>query len=275
MAAELKRAEIITNIERDVNGEYAESVRQYLLSKGCNSFITDARFIESRSDVDFYVVVGGDGTMLHASHTASEIGIPMIGINLGHLGYMTELESSEMEMLGNVVDGSYTTERRMMLSTSVYSGGYIAAGPFSSLNDSTITNSKLLGMVDIELRCDGGVVGHYRADGIICATPTGSTAYSLSAGGPVVDPTLDCMCVTVVSPHSLKVRPMIFSPESVLEFNEFRRMDGECYLTIDGNDNYRIHEGDTVRISRCNKFVKLIRVKPHSFYSTLNEKMAE
>ncbi len=130
-------------------------------------------------------------------------------------------------------------------------------------------------MVNIELRCDGNFISNYHSDGLIVATPTGSTAYSLSAGGPVVDPKMNCMCITPVCSHSLMTRPMVVAPGSVIEIKNVSQRENNTYLTVDGTQNFKLIYGDVVRITRSEQVMKMVRFQEHGFYSVLNRKFAE
>ena len=270
-----KRVSVITNLERDEAEYCSKAIIKTLASNGCevlHQYLNDPPFAH---DVDLYVVVGGDGSMLRAARDASPNGIPIIGVNKGHLGYMTELEEDEISLIDKLFEGSYSIDERMMISAEVIRNGKVVYGKSSALNDIVISNGALSRMVDLELSCNGALVGHYRADGLICSTPTGSTAYSLSAGGPVIDPTLDCVCVTTVSPHSLRVRPLLFSPESTLEISRRRNTGGELYLTVDGSENFHLESDDKVRVTKSNMTTRLIRIKEYGFFDILANKMSE
>lgn len=275
MANEFKRAAVIINSDRDRDRRYSNAVISILKSHGCKTATLDMECPPFVRDADVYVVIGGDGTMLRAAREAAEYGIPIIGVNVGHLGYMTEIETDELELLNRLFEGEYTIDERMMLEVRVLRGKDTIDGPCYALNDAVISKGSILRVVDIELLCGGRRVGHYRADGLICATPTGSTAYSLSAGGPVVDPSLECICVTVVSPHSLRVRPMLFSPDVTLEIQCGQSNGGESYLTVDGDRSFRVEEEDTIRVTRSMKTTKLIRLKKYGFFDILANKMSE
>lgn len=270
-----KRAAVITNPERD-NGENCSNIIiSTLRSNGCEVVRRHLNDPPFALDVDLYVVVGGDGSMLRAARDASPLGIPIIGVNKGHLGYMTELEEDEITLIDKLFDGQFSIDERMMISAEVIRRGEVVYGKCAALNDIVISNGTLSRMVDLELLCNGASVGHYKADGLICSTPTGSTAYSLSAGGPVIDPTLNCVCVTTVSPHSLRVRPLIFSPESVLEIRRRRNTGGELYLTVDGSENFHLESEDMVRVTKSEMTTKLIRIKEYGFFDILANKMSE
>lgn len=259
---------VIPNREKDPDLTYTAQVEMRLRSHGCEVSIDDI------SGASFAIIIGGDGSILRAAGQAAPLGIPLLGINLGRLGYMTELEMNELPLVDELFNGNFRIEEHMMLSVEIIRGDTVY-GPMTALNDAVVSNGAVSRMIDIELYCGDSRVGRYRADGLICATPTGSTAYSLSAGGPVIDPQIGCICVTPVSPHSLRAKPMIFDASSVLEIRDNKNTRGELYLTVDGNENHRLEIGDTVRITRSDITTRLIRLKKNRFYDILNNKMSE
>lgn len=222
---------------------------------------------------DCVIVLGGDGSILDAARKAAPLGKPLLGINMGHLGYMAELEMNELDMLSRVVAGEYEIDERSMISVSVHTqtGGRKAES--FALNDAVISNGSVARIVDIELYEGGELVSSYRADGMIVATPTGSTAYSMSAGGPITDPHLPCLVVTPVCPHSLTARPLMFRDDANLEIKNICQREKMLYLTVDGRINFEIYRGDVVRITRSPMTTKLLRVSKGGFYNRLQQKM--
>jgi len=259
---------VIPNREKDPELIYTGQVKKRLLSLGCEVAVDDM------NAADYVIVIGGDGSILRAARQTAPLGIPLLCINLGRLGYMTELEIDELPLIDELVYGNYTIEERMMLSVEILHGEN-AAGLMTALNDAVVSNGAVSRMIDVDLYCGGSRVGRYRADGLICATPTGSTAYSLSAGGPVIDPQVGCICVTPVSPHSLRAKPLIFSDMSVLEIRDNLNSQGDVYVTVDGSENHRLVSGDTVRITKSEMTTRLIRLKKNRFYDVLYKKMSE
>ena len=219
------------------------------------------------------VVLGGDGSILDAARRAAPFGKPILGINLGHLGYMTEMESGDLSLLTRVVNEEYHIDERAMISVEIYnqSGGRKASS--FALNDAVISNGSIARIVDLELYEGGELVSGFRADGLIVATPTGSTAYSMSAGGPITDPRLACLCVTPICSHSLTARPMLFSDDVVLEVKNVCQREKMLYLTVDGRVNFELYRGDIVRVTRSAMKTRLIRLHERGFYATLQEKM--
>jgi NAD+ kinase len=223
-------------------------------------------------EADLVIVFGGDGTILEAARRAAQRGTPILGINLGRLGYMAELELSELELLDKLFTGEYELEKRSMLRVELFSGSELRSFCYA-LNDAVISNGSVSRMIDLELSEGGVPVTTYRADGLIVATPTGSTAYSMSAGGAIVDPRVECFCVTPICPHSFAARPMIFSDSSVLEVRNICAREKMLYLTVDGRMNFELYRNQTVRITKSNLQTSLIRLKKCGFYRKLRQKM--
>ena len=224
------------------------------------------------AEADILIVLGGDGTILETARRAMAKGTPILGINLGRVGYMAELELSELDMLHRLFTGEYEIEHRAMLRVELRSGGELRSFCYA-LNDAVISNGSVSRIVDLELSEGGVPVTNYRADGLIIATPTGSTAYSMSAGGAIVDPRVSCICVTPVCPFSFGARPLIFSDQAVLEVRNTCVREKMLYLTVDGKMNFELYRNQTVRILKAQTDTKLIRLKPCGFYRKLRQKM--
>ena len=225
-------------------------------------------------NLDAIVVLGGDGTILESARFAATYSVPVLGMNLGRLGYLAELEMNELPMLAEIIDGNYTIDERSMLKVAIKSQkkGKLHCG--YALNDAILSNGSAPKVIDLQLYESDSLIASYRADGIIVATPTGSTAYSMSAGGAVVDPRLDCFCVTPICPHTLASKPLLFPDSTELEFvNTWRREKMIC-LTLDGRQTYDVYFGDSVVVTKAATTAKFIRIKPRSFYQTLRSKMS-
>lgn len=233
-------------------------------------FVPDERLF---SEPEAMIVLGGDGTILEAARSCAPAGIPLLGINLGRVGYMAELELDELPLLDRLLGGDFRIEQRMMLETVINSGG-VEKRSFA-LNDAVLGGEKPFRMVGIELLCDNRPVNRYRADGLIISTPTGSTAYSLSAGGAVVDPRMDAMIATPICSHSLNATPIVFSAESELEMRNVTRSNERLILCIDGCENYMLGANESVKLRRSRLRVGFIRLKDGGFYQILRHKMAE
>lgn len=262
----MKTITVLPNRAKDKDLRVARAI-----AARCESLGAKVQFSPTPT-TDLVVVIGGDGSILRAARTAAPLNIPLLGVNLGRLGYMAEIECNEISLIDRYFKGEYDIEERMMLSVETVRRGKSRYAPIFALNDAVISNGAVSRMVDISLLCNGNEAGNYRADGIIAATPTGSSAYSLSAGGPVIDPAIQCICITPVCPQSLRARPMIFSGDSVLEIRGSIRSVGELYLTVDGFRNYRLERDDVIRITRSAQVTKLIKLKKNSFYDVLYQK---
>ncbi len=287
----MKSFALITNFNIQDKANAALAVADRLIELGARVLIPSVnkdkifRMHKSRKEFEYIapediyreaeciVVLGGDGSLLDAARRAAPFDKPLLGINLGHLGYMTELESGDLSLLCRVVNGEYHIDERAMISVEVYnqSGGRKASS--YALNDAVISNGSVARIVDLELYEGGEPVSNFRADGLIVATPTGSTAYSMSAGGPIADPRLACLCVTPICPHSLTARPMLFRDDATLEIKNVCQREKMLYLTVDGRINFELYRGDFVRITRSAMKTRLIRLHEKGFYATLQEKM--
>jgi len=221
---------------------------------------------------ELVVVLGGDGFILDAARRAAPVGLPILGVNLGRVGYMTELETDELSLLDKYFSGEYRIDERAMLEVSVISSN--GGKKFSSfaLNDVVIANGSTARIVDLLLMEDGETISSYRADGLIVATPTGSTAYSLSAGGPIVDPKLSCFCVTPVCPHSLGARPLVFPDTAKLQVKNICSREKVLHITVDGKATFDMFYGDVVEITKSEMKTRLVRIKSGGFYSKIRAK---
>ncbi len=227
------------------------------------------------AEANVIVVLGGDGSILEAARRASAKGTPILGINLGRLGYMAELEMSELDQLSRLFDGNYRLEKRSMLRVELLNANRELRAFCYALNDAVVSNGSVSRIIDLSLFENGEPVTDYRADGLIVATPTGSTAYSMSAGGAIVDPRVPCICVTPVCPHSLAARPLIFSEDSTLEIKNTCVREKMLYLTVDGKIHFELYRNQTVRVTKAAMQTKLIRMKDCDFYKKLRQKMRD
>lgn len=218
------------------------------------------------------VVLGGDGAMLDVARRAAPMGLPILGINMGRIGYMTELEMDELSLLDRVFRGDYSIDERTLLQAQVRSSTGQTKFTSFALNEAAITNGMAARIVDLQLSDGEEMIYTYRADGLVIATPTGSTAYSLSAGGPIVDPKLSCFCVTPICSHSLLARPLVFPDTAELRIKNICNREKVLHLTMDGRTTADLYYGDTVYITKSEKTVKLLRLKEESFYSKIRMK---
>lgn len=254
----MKKLYIFTGKNKDPDGKYRDLLTEQALKNG-------GAIADSPAEADAIAVLGGDGTVMRAARVAEEHNLPIIGINLGRIGYMAEIEKDEIPLISLFFSGNYTEDTRMTLSVTVGQNEYTA------LNDAVI-HAKSTHMTDLTLYCNGDKVNSLRGDGLIFASPTGSTAYSMSAGGPVIDPSLDCICVTPVCPQSLSVRPMIFSDKSVLGVVA---NNSDCTITVDGGEPEALNVGDAITIRKSDRPLRMIKLKRDGFYGILRKKMSE
>lgn len=245
---------------------------QVLLPSDIHGFPSqDTDGIICQSDVT--VALGGDGTIIHTAKRAAVCGRPVLGINCGRLGFMAGLEGDELDQLAALIGGDYTVERRMLLDIRLETGKGVTS--FSALNEAVVSRGALSRMIELEVQNQGERVSLYQADGVIVATPTGSTAYSLSAGGPVIDPALRCLLLTPVCPHSLHSRSYIFHEDAVLAVIPHMTGDGQMFLTVDGEQAIPIGSDDRIILSRAKAEACLIKIKSQSFYDVLNRKLMD
>lgn len=223
---------------------------------------------------DFAISIGGDGTTLNVAKNSALSGKATLGINAGRLGFMSGIEKNELDLLSNIVNGEYKTEERMMLKIDIVENGEIMS-THHCLNDAVITRGDIARLIDINLMCDGRMITKTRADGMIIATPTGSTAYSMAAGGPVLSPDNSCFVATPICPHSLVNRSIVFSSDKELYLSVDNDKNNCSYLSLDGSTLIPIASGGGIKVSKSEYSAKLITVKQDNFYEILNRKILE
>lgn len=219
---------------------------------------------------DVVIAVGGDGTIIHTARHASRADKPILGVNLGRLGFLAGVERDELHLLRRLFDGSYTVRRHMMLDVTVH--GAAGEKTYCALNDAVVSGAQSK-IFDFGLSVDGSETYRFRADGLILATPTGSTAYSLSAGGPVLDPQMDCILFTPICPHSLFNRSTVFSADKRLTVSADSEYSGDVFLTVDGDDPICIARSDTISVRRSERATLLIKMDDRNFYDIVNRKI--
>ena len=221
--------------------------------------------------VDMVIVFGGDGTFLSVSKQVNQYDIPILGINSGSLGFLTEFTLDELyPIMENIIQGDYEIEERSMLSASVYKKGK-RFGTYTVLNDLVINNGKVSRIIDLAIYAEGNHITTFKADGIIFSTPTGSTAYSLSAGGPIAHPTLPITLVTPICPHILTNRPLVISNE--MEIIVKVLTEGSSYLTLDGKETVKVELNDEIRLIKSDSTVKLVKSPFRDYFSILKTKL--
>ena len=223
-------------------------------------------------ECDAVIAIGGDGTILRSATIAAVYDKPVLGLNQGRLGFMAGLETGEMELISRLFTKEYTIQRRMMLDVAVHQHGKCIYRSVA-LNDIVLTRGVKSHIIDFNIMHNNDACLHYRADGIIVSTPTGSTAYSLSAGGPVVDPSVKSILLTPVCPHSLCNRSIIFSSDSRLDIEPSLTSDNSLFLSVDGDVVFELKKGFTIHIRRSKANAKFIIIKQKSFSRVFTEKM--
>lgn len=289
----MKKFALITNFNIPEKAETAKKIAQALLEAGGEIMVAsfnrekltktgadDERYTYLPLDdvyagADAIVVLGGDGTILESARRAANRGTPILGVNLGRLGFMAEIEPNELQLLPRLINDDFHIESRSMLRVELLSEKGELRSVCYALNDATISNGSVSRIIDLALSENGAPVTTYRADGLIVATPTGSTAYSMSAGGAIVDPSVPCFCVTPICPHSFAARPLIFSDSSTLEVRNICVREKVLYLTVDGKMNFELYRNQTVRITKSELITRLIRFKDSGFYQKLCRKMRD
>ena len=235
------------------------------------NFIKETTFI---NDCDVIVVIGGDGTILKCAKFAATHKKPILGINCGRLGFMTSLEHNQIGLLEKLCKGEYTTSRRMMLSVSVEPKNSEHL-KFTALNDVVISKSDDCKIADFEVSKNGKTISSLRADGVIFSTPTGATAYSMSAGGPIIEPELECIEYTQICAHTLFARSVVLSPDSIIKIKSKCNKHAHTCVNVDGNIVYRLCNDDEVIVSKSGYYIDVIDIAGGSFFASVNKKLMQ
>jgi len=276
---------VLSNLSKDHGGKRAEIIVSKVESRGMKALLMPEayQFIQKGirvSEEDFYreaeviLLLGGDGTILRAARQAAIYGLPILGVNMGRLGFLTEVELLEIDKaIDALARGDYTIDRRMMLSACVYRNSQKHC-EFLALNDIAIAKGSFARIIHLKAYINGEFVNYYPADGLLVSSPTGSTAYSLSAGGPIIDPSMECLLLTPISPHTLNSRPIVTDANSEIEIlvvDEKR----DILLTVDGQEGTSLQQGDIVKINKSKLETKLLRIGDRKFFKLLRDKLTE
>jgi len=222
---------------------------------------------------DLLITFGGDGTLLSLARHAPD-DVPILGVNMGTLGFLTEVAVEDFPMmLDRVLTGDYTSERRVTFDVTVRGPQHDRTRKYRVLNDATINKSALARIVEMEVKVSGTLVSNFRADGLIVSTPTGSTAYNLAAGGPIVQPVVDAIVLTPIAPHMLTNRPIVIPASSIVRVQPMMNERDEIYVTFDGQAGYQLESGDEVRIRCAERRVRLLRPSSRSYFEVLRQKL--
>ncbi len=280
----MKNFYIFTNLKKDPQLALTNKIRTYLESKGCSvkMLLHDETLSGGEMDVsdggDCILVLGGDGTLLRAARETAEANIPLLGINLGTLGFLAEVEENDAFLcLDRLIADEYETEKRMLLDGEVIRGGKTVFGTHA-LNDIVVNRFGPLMVLPYEVIVNGQLLNRYQADGMIVATPTGSTGYNMSAGGPIVEPMAQLMVMTPICPHTLSARSIVLSADDVVEIVIGSGRNGQvsqAEVNFDGSMAFRLQAGDRICMRKSAQFIKLLRMRKVSFLETLHKKMSE
>ncbi len=278
------KAVIFPNFQKDNALECARNLCDILYKNGIEVYIdngfknefSDKPFVkygifdELAEDSDFAIAIGGDGTILKCAKHIIGFDTKLLGINTGRLGFMSALEYDQLDEISALRSGSYTVSERMMLRAEISNNNRIQT--FEALNDISVS-AVYASICDFDILTDGKIIGSYRADGAVFSTPTGSTAYSLSAGGPIIEPDMNCIEMTLICPHSLFARPMIFSPDRKITFVNNSERNPQMYVSVDGGEPVQLSCGSELRITSSEHKIKIIDIKANTFYNSLNRKL--
>ncbi len=284
----MKSFYVVTNTVKDPDYSLTNKVVKYLEKRGCycgfapfyrNLIPGEDKYVDPNMipiDVEAIIVLGGDGTLLQAARDTFIRQIPIIGLNLGDIGYLTGISLDKVEeALDALIEDRYFIERRMMLEGSVYSQGELVTRNIA-LNDIVISKNYNQRMIKLHINVDDSDLNKIYADGIIVASPTGSTGYSLSSGGPIIAPSAEALLITPIASHTLTSRSVVFSGESKIVIEQGLNKDGnsgEAIVSFDGNVKSLIHTGDYIEIKKYKTDVKLIKIDKSSFLEVLSVKM--
>jgi NAD+ kinase len=264
----IARVVIVTKPHQPEVAKVAAELVTWFASKGVHAS-SDAT---AAADSDLCVVVGGDGTLLSAARLMGGRQVPILAINYGGLGFLTEVTRDEMyPALEQVLSGKPVTNSRMMMTVRVHRDGKVVE-VYQALNDAVIHKGTLARIIELEARVDGHYVSKFRSDGLILSTPTGSTAYNVSAGGPIVYPTMGAIIMTPICPHTLTNVPLILPPESHVEVL-LRSVQDEVYVTVDGQVGLKLESGDRVTVEKSERMVYLIEPAGRDFFEVLRGKL--
>lgn len=231
-------------------------------------------FDKAMSLCDCAIAIGGDGTTLNIAKKAAFLNKSALGINAGRLGFMSGIERDELSLLTNLINKEYIIDERAMLKATIEKDGEVLSS-HHCLNDIVVSRGNFARLIDVTITCDGRSVSNMRSDGVIISTPTGSTAYSMAAGGPVVSPEADCIIETPICPHSLMDRSIIFSADKELIVTANNDQNNSPIMTVDGQEAVNLTPGCQIHIKKSDITTKLIKLKPENFYEVLNKKIIE
>ncbi len=275
---------IIVNNKKDPKFSRFKQVAQLVSKAGCMPVIlkeysnvfqglpyTKTTLEEMFKISSMVITLGGDGTFLNVADLAVRHGVALLGVNLGNLGYLAQIDKSEINRIPEILNSELSVQKRMMLTASVYRDDR-KIYEYSALNDAVITRSAVLKPIGVQLYGKSGVIADYFCDGLIFSTPTGSSAYSLSVGGPIMDPTMEAILVSAISPHSLSSHPLVFNAENTLECRVNANKTVNSLISVDGRHVFYIQNTDRVVIKKNDKYLFLVQLSDCDFYTVLKNK---
>ena len=277
------------NPYRDRNFKYVEQAAAILQNAGietriCLPFDVDKNFELPQNlkfcdinreikNADMLICFGGDGTILHSSKIATRHHIPILGVNIGTMGFMAELEAGELSLLTRLATGDYRMEKRMMLRVTVHNDGKELFDE-TALNDAAITKGAVARVIQMTVECDGVEAINCSGDGVIISTPTGSTAYSMSAGGPIVEPSAQNIIITPICAHAIQAKGIVTAPWRTITVRLGKLGRRNAFLSVDGGRAFRLSPGDVVTVRKAEQDTRLVRLKDTSFYEIMNNKLS-
>ncbi len=281
------RAVLTPNPYRDRNFKLVEQAVSILNQSGIETRVclpfdvdknfempTDMKFQDLHREIkkaDVLICFGGDGTILHSSKVATKHHVPILGVNIGTMGFMAELEGSELPLLSKLAKGEYTIEKRMMLHVTVENEGRVLFDEVA-LNDAAITKGAIARVIQVAVECDGVEASTFSGDGVLISTPTGSTAYSMSAGGPIVEPSAHNIIITPICAHGFHARGIVTAPWRTISIRLGKLGRKSAFLSVDGGRAFRLNVGDVVTVRKAEQETCLVRLKQTSFYEIFNNK---
>jgi NAD+ kinase len=273
---EISRVLIVINSRKDDVKNVVDSITEYARTLGAETVPVDFTGTASRqvvSGVDFAVSLGGDGTLLTCARLLADKEIPILAVNMGDFGFITEVSKNEvLETMDKFLRGEIGVSERLMLDVSVLRAGKEAA-VYQALNEAVIAVTGKSRMIRLKVFLSDTLVGRYRADGVMIATPTGSTAYSMAAGGPIVYPEMEAFILTPICPFSLSIRPTVIPAAEALRVEVEEHQKAEIVLTVDGQENFPLLPRDMVRVKRATHKALIVRSDKRSFYEVLRSKL--
>lgn len=282
---ETKKIGFVTNIEKDPILQETKKMVDFVLKKGCEVYVSEnfsdvhpdviaTSSSEMYKSVDFVVVIGGDGTILRVARSAAIFDTPILGINFGTLGYLADVEKiNAIDAIEKVLNGDFTIENRMMLEPYV-ERGCVSHEINLALNEVCITNSVCSRMIKLSVEVNGEYFDTFRADGIIVSTPTGSTAYNLSAGGPILSPHTELMTITHICPHTLYARPFVIDGNDVVRIRVQSNYNN-VQMSCDGQSTVQMKNDDVIIVKKSRYVTRIIKTTNMNFYDILRRKMVE